>query len=38
MGEISCPETSVINYNYTLRNITEEYRPYLYRAEAQNHA
>jgi hypothetical protein len=38
MGEIGCPETSVSNYNYTLRNITEEGRSDLFRAKAQNHA
>jgi len=26
MGQIGCPETSVTNYHYTLRNIPEERR------------
>jgi len=38
MEETGCPETSVSNYNYTLRNITEVRRFHLFRAEAQNHA
>jgi hypothetical protein len=31
MGPIGCPETSVWNYLYTLRNIPEERRSYLHR-------
>ena len=31
MGPIVCPETSVRNYNYTLRNVPEEYISHLIR-------
>jgi len=31
MEPISCPETSETNYKSTLRNILEEWRPYLHR-------
>jgi len=31
MGPIGCPETSVIQYRYTLRNISEESRSRLHR-------
>ena len=30
MGQIGCPETSATNYQWTLRNIPEELRSYLY--------
>jgi len=29
MGPIGCPETSVRNYHYTLRNIAQERRSHL---------
>jgi len=38
MEEIDCPETSVSNYNYKLRNIAEERRSNLFRANAENQA
>jgi hypothetical protein len=38
MGQICCSETSVQNYHSTLRNIPEQRRSRLYKAEAQNHA
>ena len=31
MGPIGCPETSVHNYHFTLRNIPEERRSHLHR-------
>jgi hypothetical protein len=31
MGQIGCPETSVTNYQSTLRNIPEERRTHLHR-------
>ena len=36
IGPIGCPETSVRNYHSVLRNIPEERRSHLYRAEAWN--
>ena len=34
MGAIGCPETSVINYHYTLRNSPEERSSYLLNGES----
>jgi len=31
MGMIHCPEPSVLNYQSTLRNISEERKPHLHR-------
>jgi hypothetical protein len=38
MGPISCPETSERNYHFTLRNIPQGRRPYIFRTGAWNHA
>jgi len=38
MGPIGCPETSVRNYHYSLRNNPEERSPGYLAAEARNHA
>ena len=34
MGPIGCPETSVHNYHYTLRNFPEERRSHLLSGES----
>ena len=36
MGRIGCPETSVNNYQFTPRNIPEEWRSHLRRSESLN--
>jgi hypothetical protein len=36
MGLLGCPETSVINYQSTLRNVSEESRSYLHRRKLEN--